>query len=266
MRQKSAKKRHIKRRITHAKKHRHISHKRYSHKKHNHKLHHKHVHKRTAAKKLERPQILIKVRDVLPPSDIKLNAEDTLQDAIKIFSKYQLSGAPVFRGRKLVGIVTTTDLTNFIDENGVSNVLGSDSKITVSKLMTKNPITIKADKTITEAITSMVKNKVSKLIVLDKQGKFLNVISRQDILKKIAFILSKPELTPSSEIETDIDDFYMMLVEKGSASAKYCAAIMKVDVDTVEGWAKALQEHGLINIEYSPFGGMKLKIKKRSGR
>jgi CBS domain-containing protein len=266
MKQKSAKKRHIKRKSTHSRKHKQIRHKLHLHKKHHHKRHHKHVHKRTAAKKIERLQILIKVSDVLPPSGIKLNAEDTLQDAIKIFSKYQLSGAPVFRGRKLVGIVTTTDLTNFIDEKGVGSVLESDSKTTVSKLMTKNPITIKADKTVTEAITSMVENKVSKLIVLDKQGRFMNVISRQDILKKIAFILSKPELTPSSEIETDIDDFYMMLVEKGSVSAKYCAVTMKVDIDTVESWAKALQEHGLINIEYSPFGGMKLKIKKGSGR
>ena len=266
MKHKSAKKRRIKRRITHSRKHKQIRHKRHLHKKHHHKLHHKHVHKRVSIKKVERPQILIKVSDVLPPSDVKLNAEDTFQDAIKIFSKYQLSGAPVFRGRKLVGIVTTTDLTNFIDKSGVDNVLGSDSKTTVSKLMTKNPITIRADKTVTEAITSMVENKVSKLIVLDKHGRFLNVISRQDILKKIAFILSKPELTPSSEIETDIDDFYMMLVEKGSASAKYCATTMKVDIDTVERWAKALQDHSLINIEYSPFGGMKLKIKKRSGR
>ena len=265
MKQKSAKKRHIKRRSIHAKKHKHIRHKQHLQKKHHHKRHHKHVHKRTA-KKPERPQILIKVSDVLPPSDVKLNAENTFQDAIKIFSKYQLSGAPVFRGKKLVGIVTTTDLTNFIDKNGVGNVLESKSKTTVSKLMSKNPITIKADRTVTEAITSMVENKVSKLIVLDKHGKFLNVISRQDILKKIAFILSKPELTPSSEIETDVDDFYMMLVEKGSASAKYCAATMKVDIDTGERWAKALQEHGLISIEYSPFGGMKLKIKKRSGR
>lgn len=65
----------------------------------------------------------------------------------------------------------------------------------------------------------------------------------------------------SSVIQTDIDRLLNLLEEGKSISVLDLAKKLKVKIEQVEKWAKILEEHGLIEIEYPIIGLPRLKKK-----
>jgi hypothetical protein len=80
-----------------------------------------------------------------------------------------------------------------------------------------------------------------------------------------------PEKTPESEdiskipinhIETDIDELMRIIDEKKIVGLEYLSKKLKIDVNTLEDWAKMLEDRDLIEIEYPIIGLPKLRKKK----
>ena len=57
-----------------------------------------------------------KVSDVMTYDPITIQSEDTLQDAAERMLEYQVSGLPVLDGRRLVGIITGSDIFRLVIE------------------------------------------------------------------------------------------------------------------------------------------------------
>ena len=106
---------------------------------------------------------------------LTINPENTLQQAISIKEKNQISGIPVVEkaSNKLVGILTNRD---------IRFATNKDQK--VKTLMTKdNLVTVSANISMQEAERLLHKNRIEKLIVVDKNFSCIGLITVKDIEK-----------------------------------------------------------------------------------
>jgi len=108
---------------------------------------------------------------------VTISPEHSLQHALELMTKYRVSGLPVTRGPRLVGILTNRDLR--FEKNLAQ---------TVSALMTKeNLITVPVGTTLEEAERLLQRHRIEKLLVVDKDFNLKGLITVKDIQKKIEF-------------------------------------------------------------------------------
>lgn len=104
---------------------------------------------------------------------IIIEPEQKVRDVLELMSKYKISGVPVVRGRKLVGILTNRDLrfeTNL--DQPVSNVMTSENLVTVS-----TTISLEDSKKL------LHKHRIEKLLVVDDEYNLTGLITIKDIEK-----------------------------------------------------------------------------------
>src|SRR6202021_112267 len=99
------------------------------------------------------------------------------RQALDIMTKYRVSGLPVTRGSRLVGILTNRDLRF---ERNLDQP--------VSAVMTKdNLVTVAVGTTLDEAERILQKHRIEKLLVVDNEFNLKGLITVKDIQKKIEF-------------------------------------------------------------------------------
>ncbi len=104
---------------------------------------------------------------------VSIEPTDTVAHALEIMSQYRISGLPVVKGTKVVGIVTNRDVA-FVE------VL--DTK--VEEVMTKeNLITVPPGTDLEKAKKILHENRIEKLLVVDAQGNLKGLITIKDINK-----------------------------------------------------------------------------------
>jgi IMP dehydrogenase len=108
---------------------------------------------------------------------VTIAPEISVRQALEIMNKYKVSGLPVTRGPKLVGILTNRDLRfeRNLDQP-VSNVMTKD-----------NLITVPVGTTLDEAEKILQQHRIEKLLVVDKDFNLKGLITVKDIQKKIEF-------------------------------------------------------------------------------
>src|ERR1700693_4316489 len=108
---------------------------------------------------------------------VTISPELTVRDAMDIMSKYRVSGLPVTRGARLVGILTNRDLR--FERNLDQPVSG---------IMTKdNLVTVPVGTTLEEAERILQRHRIEKLLVVDADFNLKGLITVKDIQKKIEF-------------------------------------------------------------------------------
>ena len=104
---------------------------------------------------------------------ITVNDAQTVREVNEIMRNYRISGVPVLRGTKLVGIVTNRDL-RFV----------SDEDLLVRDVMTsKNLVTAKAGITLDQSKALLHEHRIEKLLVVDDDGNLQGLITIKDIEK-----------------------------------------------------------------------------------
>ena len=108
---------------------------------------------------------------------ITLGPDDTIGKAWQIMKDKHISGFPVIKSKKLVGILTNRDI-RFLQ----------DAKTVVKDVMTKdNRVTLRENVTRKEAIALLHKHRIEKLLVVDRNKNLKGLISIQDIEKAKKF-------------------------------------------------------------------------------
>ncbi len=104
---------------------------------------------------------------------ITVDPDQKVHEALDVMERYRISGLPVTKNGKLVGILTNRDLrfeTNF--DQPIENV------------MTKNRlVTVPVGTTLEQAKEILHKNRIEKLLVVDRQNNLRGLITIKDILK-----------------------------------------------------------------------------------
>ncbi len=108
---------------------------------------------------------------------VTVSPEAPLRHALEVMTKYRVSGLPVTRGSRLVGILTNRDLRF---EKNVDQL--------VSAVMTKDSlVTVAVGTTLEEAEKLLQKHRIEKLLVVDEAFNLKGLITVKDIQKKMEF-------------------------------------------------------------------------------
>ena len=102
-------------------------------------------------------------------------------DVLKILKRTGISGVPVIKNKKLVGIITRKDL------------LQKPEETQLGLLMTSKPVTIAPDAEISEAARLLVTGKIRRLPVVEN-AKLVGLISVADLIHAIAQMKIKDEI------------------------------------------------------------------------
>src|SRR6201994_940144 len=108
---------------------------------------------------------------------ITLSPDHKIADALEMMRRYKISGVPVTKNKKLVGILTNRDLR-----------FETRTDILISKIMTKdNLITVPVGTTLEDAEKILHEHRVEKLLVVDDKYNLKGLITVKDIQKKLKY-------------------------------------------------------------------------------
>lgn len=147
-----------------------------------------------------------------PPA---LTPETYIWDVAKLMNESKIYYLPVFNKNAFVGIVT------------LNRVLGAISALTGNSLhftLKKQVKTIDYDATLQEAYTLLRDQRVSRLPVVDEQGRLVGLVTRYDIQKVIAEPKEKSRflsivVEKENFLERPMDGHYQKIVVTASLSA-----------------------------------------------
>ncbi len=106
-----------------------------------------------------------------------LSPDRKVSDALELMQKYKISGVPICKNGKLVGILTNRDLrfeTNF--DQPIENVMTKDRLVTAPE-----------GTTLEEAQKILGKHRIEKLPIVDGKGNLKGLITIKDIEKAIQY-------------------------------------------------------------------------------
>jgi len=119
-----------------------------------------------------------------------------LKDAAALMVDHHVSGLPVVDlDQKLVGVLTEADFLSAMDVNAhgpmkdlfntvIQKKRGTKTMGTiVEDIMTRDPITAKANDTLQHAIALMDTNRIKRLVITDDDGRVAGVLSRADLMR-----------------------------------------------------------------------------------
>src|SRR5579862_5768423 len=108
---------------------------------------------------------------------ITMSPDAKVSEALEVMRQYKISGVPITKKGKLVGILTNRDLR-----------FESRFDIPINKVMTKeNLITVPVGTTLGEAEKILHEHRVEKLLVVDDQYNLKGLITVKDIQKKLKY-------------------------------------------------------------------------------
>jgi acetoin utilization protein AcuB len=123
------------------------------------------------------------------PVTIKMTA--SVRDAVRVLRSMEIRHLPVIGEHgELVGIVTDRDVRDVMVPYWIVEDLDINESTLdepVSKVMTREPVTIQADTTIDEVIEILVRMKVGALPVVEPRSRdLIGIVSYIDILREVA--------------------------------------------------------------------------------
>jgi IMP dehydrogenase len=108
---------------------------------------------------------------------VTIEPERKISEALDVMSRYRISGVPVTKNGKLVGILTNRDLR-----------FETRYDLPIADVMTKeNLITVPVGTTLEEAQKILHQHRVEKLLVVDKDFALKGLITVKDIQKKLKY-------------------------------------------------------------------------------
>lgn len=146
---------------------------------------------------------IILVEDIMNKKCVTLNSNDNIEKCKKLMEETGYSKFPVLDDKdKLVGIITTKDIANSLDD-----------KVLVSKIMTKNPITVTEKTSVAYTAHIMVWDSLEIIPVVNNKH-LVGIISRTDVIKAMQNVSRQPHVSETFE-DMIIKSFSYKYVDDG---------------------------------------------------
>jgi CBS domain-containing protein len=151
------------------------------------------------------------VKDVMSTHVIAVRKDASYKDMAAMLHEQRVSAFPVVDGdNKVIGVVSEADLlTKEALEGTVPGMLQSiirqreharANAVTAAELMTKPPVTIGPDESVTQAARLMYSRRVKRLPVTNDDGTLIGIVSRADVLS----VYSRPDADIRHEVIHDV--------------------------------------------------------------
>lgn len=148
----------------------------------------------TTAPEIRRSHAL-KVKDIMTSGVLTIQTGTSLAKAAAYMAEHNISSLPVVDvDNRLIGIITESDFLAALNINEDSAMTEMFDMIirrkrprktrgtSVDGLMTRSPITIKEDDSVSRAIQVMEKNRIKRLVITDPEHRVRGIISRPDLM------------------------------------------------------------------------------------
>ncbi|UEC41977.1 MAG: Putative signal transduction protein with CBS domains [Methanothrix sp.] len=160
---------------------------------------------------------MMKVRDVMNPEPVAIQATAAVSDAVRLLRTEEISGMPVLEDERLVGVVSESDLLKMLSVERVGGLwLPSPLEIlevpirdlirweklqaeaeeagttTVSEVMTRKVFTVGPEESIQRAASMMVRHRINRLPVLEEE-RLVGIVTRGDIIAGLGMEASEVE-------------------------------------------------------------------------
>jgi len=129
------------------------------------------------------------VKDYMTSDVVHVEIPGNRDDVLKILKRTGISGVPVIKNKKIVGIITRKDL------------LRKPEETQLGLLMTSKPISIEPDADIRDAARLLVKHHIRRLPVVE-DGHLLGLLSVSDLIHAMAQMKIKEEIKTSYTSKT----------------------------------------------------------------
>jgi CBS domain-containing protein len=123
----------------------------------------------------------MQVRTFMTPDVVSVEIPGNRDDVLKILKRTGISGVPVLKEGKLVGIITRKDMLRKAEETQLG------------LLMTRNPVTIGPDASLAEAAALIIRHRVRRLPVVEDKV-LVGILSVADLITAIAQMKYKNEI------------------------------------------------------------------------
>jgi CBS domain-containing protein len=153
---------------------------------------------------------MVKVRDVMSAPVMSISPETLVKDAAAMLAERNVSGVPVVKNGRIVGVFTEIDVLRsikttkkdlrlvfpsisslgiaFQEEVTQREILEAYEEIgntPVRDVMSKEVLTVHPDITVNEAIVMMVERKIQRLPVVENKA-LIGIVTRGDIIRGLA--------------------------------------------------------------------------------
>lgn len=137
----------------------------------------------------------MKIKDIMTKSVVIVEMDDKLILVKEIFDNSKFHHLLVVDNGKLFGVVSDRDLLKAISPNIDTMVVTHRDLATLNKrvhqIMTRKPITLKANNSISDAAALFNTHQISCIPIVDDEFRPVGIVSWRDLIKTM---LPKPEL------------------------------------------------------------------------
>ena len=150
---------------------------------------------------------MLKLRDIMTKDVLTVPPDLSIREAAEIFSTERLGGAPVVRLGRILGMLSASDLLDFIaslpeepDEAHGGTAHGILEMHTVEEAMTRGPVrALTPDDTVALAAEVMKRERLHRLPIVERD-RLVGIVSTVDLVTAIAdkrighrtFVFPKP--------------------------------------------------------------------------
>jgi CBS domain-containing protein len=143
------------------------------------------------------------VGDLMTTTVIAVDPDTPLKDAAEILAKSQISGMPVVDARGVVtGVLSAEDIVRreSAGERPSGPVEPKLLATTVGGAMSSPAVTIGPRQPVTDAVRTMVDERVGRLPVVDGEGRLVGIVTRTDLVR----VFVRPDEDVAEEIRTQV--------------------------------------------------------------
>jgi predicted transcriptional regulator len=155
----------------------------------------------------------MRVRDIMTPEVQTLEAGSSLPEAAQILTQSRVGGAPVLEGRRIVGVLSKSDLVDPANRE-------ADGRTTVGDVMTPLIFAVRPGDPVMLAVRLMALENIHRVIVVNEAGGLEGVVTPMDVMRALA----RGEQVLDGETERDARELH----------ADPALAVQYVDLRTIE--------------------------------
>lgn len=122
----------------------------------------------------------VRIRDIMSASVITVTLNQTVAFVLKLAKKHKVTGFPVVDDDgELIGIVSTFDLIQNVAIGKVNLKLG---ELPLNIRVDKEVVTLHKDMPVKAALVPMIKHRIGRIVITNKDNKVCGILSRKDIV------------------------------------------------------------------------------------
>jgi MHS family proline/betaine transporter-like MFS transporter len=120
----------------------------------------------------------LRLNELVRRKPITISGEATIHDVVKIMAEQNIGFLVVVENGRMVGVLSEGDVVRSLAERG-------NLSVKVSDICKRDIITLQADATLEEAAEKMGKHGIRHIVVVNKSGELIGVVSVRDLIQEL---------------------------------------------------------------------------------